>query len=106
MHEQITADGIQFTLNYDADMLKFQETRLDKDLLPYFGIFEEEGLITCSWSNSIDSEKLLLSLPFKAIARGEWLNAIQIGDRITLHEANNENRFLFFSFKNPRCKPS
>ncbi|MEY4030694.1 MAG: hypothetical protein RJA90_1964, partial [Bacteroidota bacterium] len=91
--KQITADGIQFTLNYDADMLKFQESRLDKDLLPYLGIFEEEGLITFSWSNTIDPDKLLLSLPFKAITRGEWVNAIQIGDRITRHEAYSENRF-------------
>ena len=91
--KQITADGIQFTLNYDADMLKFQESRLDKDLLPYLGIFEEEGLITFSWSNTIDPDKLLLSLPFKAIDRGEWVNAIQIGDRITRHEAYSENRF-------------
>lgn len=74
-------------------MLKFQESRLDKDLLPYLGIFEEEGLITFSWSNTIDPDKLLLSLPFKAITRGEWVNAIQIGDRITRHEAYSENRF-------------
>lgn len=91
--KQITADGIQFTLNYDADMLKFQENRLDKDLLPYLGVFEDEGLITFSWSNTIEPDKLLLSLPFKAISRGEWVNAIQIGDRITRHEAYSDNRF-------------
>ena len=59
-------------------MLKFQESRLDKDLLPYLGVFEEEGLITFSWSNTIDPDKLLLSLPFKAIAR---------------HKVYSENRF-------------
>jgi len=91
--KQITADGIQFTLNYDADMLKFQENRLDKDLLPYLGIFEDEGLITFSWSNAIEPDKLLLSLPFKAISRGEWVNAIEIGDRITRHEAYSEDKF-------------
>ena len=48
-------------------MLKFQESRLDKDLLPYLGIFEEEGLITFSWSNTIDPDKILLSLHFKAL---------------------------------------
>lgn len=74
-------------------MLKFQESRLDKDLLPYLVIFEEEGLITFSWSNTIDPDKLFLSLPFKAITRGEWVNAIQIGDRITRHESYSENRF-------------
>jgi hypothetical protein len=91
--KQITADGIQFTLNYDTEMLKFQENRLDKDLLPYLGVFEDEGLITFSWSNTIEPDKLLLSLPFKAISRGEWVNAIQIGDRITRHEAYSDNRF-------------
>lgn len=91
--KQITADGIQFTLNYDADVLKFQENRLDKDLLPYLGIFEDEGLITFSWSNAIEPDKLLLSLPFKAISRGEWVNAIEIGDRITRHEAYSEDKF-------------
>jgi len=91
--KNITADGIQFTLNYDANMLKFQENRLDKDLLPYLGIFEDEGLITFSWSNTIEPDKLLLSLPFKAVSRGEWVNAIEIGDRITRHEAYSDDRF-------------
>ena len=104
--KQITAEGIQFTLNYDADVLKFQENRLDKDLLPYLGIFEDEGLITFSWSNTIEPNKLLLSLPFKAVSRGEWVNAIEIGDRITRHEAYSENRFYSLALEIRDAKSS
>jgi hypothetical protein len=104
--KNITADGIQFTLNYDADVLKFQENRLDKDLLPYLGIFEDEGLITFSWSNTIEPDKLLLSLPFKAVSRGEWVNAIEIGDRITRHEAYSEDRFYSLALEIRDAKSS
>jgi hypothetical protein len=58
------------------------------------GVFEEEGLLTLSWASKMIPESIVLSLPFKALQRGEIADMLQIGDRITRSEAYIGERTL------------
>ena len=90
----LQAEGMQFTLQYDPKKLQFESLLTDSILLSMMGVFEEEGLLTLSWASKMIPESMVLSLPFKALQRGEIADMIQIGDRITRSEAYIGERTL------------
>jgi len=51
-------------------------------------------LLTLSWTSKMIPESMVLSLPFKALQRGEIADMLQIGDRITRAEAYIGERTL------------
>jgi hypothetical protein len=90
----LQAEGMQFTLQYDPKKLQFESLLTDSILLSMMGVFEEEGLLTLSWASKMIPESMVLSLPFKALQRGEIADMLQIGDRITRSEAYIGERTL------------
>jgi hypothetical protein len=90
----LQAEGMQFTLQYDPKKLQFESLLTDSILLSMMGVFEEEGLLTLSWASKMIPESIVLSLPFKALQRGEIADMLQIGDRITRSEAYIGERTL------------
>jgi hypothetical protein len=90
----LQAEGMQFTLQYDPKKLQFESLLTDSMLLSMMGVFEEEGLLTLSWASKMLPESMVLSLPFKALQRGEIADMLQIGDRITRSEAYIGERTL------------
>jgi len=86
-NEKVTAEGLQFTLQYDVDKLSFISSEMDANLLPSMGVFEEEGLLTLSWANPVNLNDRFMSLPFKVKKSGEIADMISISDRITRAEA-------------------
>ena len=90
----LSAEGMQFTLQYDPKKLQFESLLTDSILLSMMGVFEEEGLLTLSWVSKMIPESMVLSLPFTALQRGEIADMIQIGDRITRSEAYIGERTL------------
>jgi hypothetical protein len=90
----LQAEGMQFTLQYDPKKVQFESLLTDSILLSMMGVFEEEGLLTLSWASKMIPESMVLSLPFKALQRGEIADMLQIGDRITRSEAYIGERTL------------
>jgi len=90
----LSAEGMQFTLQYDPKKLHFESALADSTLLSMMGIFEKEGMLTLSWTKTMEAGAMLLSLPFRAIERGEIADMLVIGDRITRAEAYIEERTL------------
>jgi hypothetical protein len=88
------AEGMQFTLQYDPKKLRFEPASTDSTLLSMMGVFEEEGMLTLSWSKAMPPSAMLLSLPFKAVQSGEIADMLAIGDRITRAEAYLGERTL------------
>jgi len=90
----LSAEGMQFTLQYDRNKIHFESALADSTLLSMMGVFEEEGMLTLSWTKTMEAGAMLLSLPFKAIQRGDIADMLVIGDRITRAEAYIGERTL------------
>jgi hypothetical protein len=85
--------GSQFTLEFNNDVLKFQELIPENSLMNQDNIglrYIEQGLLTVSW-NSTESVELngepLFILVFQTVSAGDIHQVLRITDRITRSEA-------------------
>ena len=84
--------GMQFTLNYDADALTFidiESVAMNNFSDNNFAVFENEGALTLSWDGdfSIEAKDQVFHFSFEAKENGQVSNWININSRMTQAEA-------------------
>jgi len=96
--ELMNIQGVQFTLNYDADALEFvdvESVAMNNFSDENFAVFENEGALTLSWNGefSINEKDPVFHFSFKAKEEGEVSNWLSINSRFTkseIYSAANE----------------
>jgi hypothetical protein len=101
-------EGFQFTLNYNKDLLVFNQVNtgeLNNISDGNFGLHKlNEGVITASWNadsdaQSLDNGKVLFSFSFTAMEDGQLSDLISLNSRFTKAEAYDNRGLLDLSLQ-------
>ena len=100
--------GFQFTMNFDADAIEFNDLAagdLNNISSGNFGLHKlNEGIITASWNTleagqTLENGKVLFSFSLTALKGGQLSDLININSRFTKAEAYNQQGLLDLSLQ-------